>query len=923
MAAGVGLALSAASASAQQVTYYNFNTPATASPSQYSYSCAPNSASNPLFCFNYSGAYQNPSFIQDPPATGPYAAQLTYSDVSQASSMWFSVPQNVVNGFNVWFEFKMTPSPNSYSTGDGLAFVIQNALSGGSDATAGCTATGQGPTALGSGGGCIGYGGIPNSVALEFDTYNDQPYDPNDYGVGTNPDNHIALQSCGLSGSTPLANSPAHIGTGNCLISLGGPNSTSVSTLISNPQTSTATPTPVTLADGQVHQVVMVYNGPLDTPANTLSVYLDPQYNPGTLTPVAGSVPIFTGSFDITQYLNLATESGLGPAYVGFTAATGAAFEQHELMAWTFTPHTTVSQQQPLNPPGTPTTFDFGTHSYTTNFPPGTSTSDITMGVIANTITPDQFSALLGQGPAQYTGSKCQVYDDTGGKCIIYSVYCYFTDSGTPTACPAPATPPTDCADSSASDCINLTSSYNNSVQPTSPGYLQGDPLFSPVGSISTNGTTATVTCLGECAVTANQVITILDANDNPVASNVTVQTVQAVNQFTFTTSSAVNQSGGFLTSNNAQDIFISYSPQNIDGSTTGHAKTFSDFVVTSATTIGSALQVSGANNNTATVNTPEPITATVTIPATVPENGLPANLLTLLPAGSPGLTVGGTVSFFEGASTTAIAGCDSLPLTLNNSAYTATCSYTPGSTGPVTITAQYSGDAYHQSSSNSAGLTVNPASTVSISPSSIDFGTLYLGNIVTRTVKIQNVGTSSLSITGPRIAIVGGGDSKEFITLNLCPRSLPAGRSCLMTVTFIAGPFYTPQTAVLTINDSSPDSPQTVPLTATVINPRVGLSASGLNFGTHKVGTSTTAPLTITNIGATDLSITSISVTGADPLDFTAPNTCPATLTAGNSCTLMVTFTPQAKRGRSAVLVITDNARNSPQGVSLSGTGN
>ena len=42
------------------------------------------------------------------------------------------------------------------------------------------------------------------------------------------------------------------------------------------------------------------------------------------------------------------------------------------------------------------------------------------------------------------------------------------------------------------------------------------------------------------------------------------------------------------------------------------------------------------------------------------------------------------------------------------------------------------------------------------------------------------------------------------------------------MTITFIAGPFYTPQTATLTVTDSSPGSPQTVPLTATVINPRV-----------------------------------------------------------------------------------------------------
>ncbi len=1076
LTAGLALTLTAASASSQQVTYYNFNTPATANPSQYSNTCTPNSASNPLFCFNSLGSYQDPTFIQDPAGTGPYAVQLTYPQASQAASMWFSVPQNVASGFNLWFQFKMTPSSSSYATADGIAFVIQNALNGGTDAASACSGAGQGPTAIGGGGGCMGYGGIPNSVALEFDTY-DNDYDPTDI-PGSYSDNHVALQSCGLNQGTPNANSPAHIGTGNCLLSLGGPNSSTVSTLVQNPQTSTATPTPVTLADGNVHQVVMVYNGPLDTPANTLSVYLDPQFNPGTLTPVAGSVPLFTGSFDITQYMNLTSNSGFSPAYVGFTSATGSAFEQHELMAWTFTPHTTVSQQQPLNPPGTATTFDFGTHSYTPNFPPGTNTNDITMGVIANTITPAQFTSLLGLGATQYTGSQCQVYDDTGGKCIIYSAYCFYTDTGTPTACPAPATPPSDCADPSASDCITLMSSYNNSVQPTSPGYLQGDPLFSPVSSISTSGTTATVNCLGECAVTANQTVTILDANDIPVVSNITVQTVPALNQFTFTTASPVTQSGGFLTSNNAQDIFISYNEQNIDGSTTGHAKNFSDFVVTGVTMIGSQTQLSAPNNNTATVNQPEQLTANLTIPSTVAENGLPANLLQLLPTGSPGLTIGGTYSFFEGTSTTPINGCGSVAPTLNNLVWQATCSYTPTSTDPVTITAVYSGDSYHQSSSDNVVLTVNPqtvsvnvgtvpaglsftingtpyttaqspswnvgtsytlgttspqsgtagtqyvfsswsdggaiihnlpapsstvnytasfttqyllnaaagaggtvtaangyqnaqsvqslsatpsagytfsgwtgsgdianpasanttvtmngpenpvasftaASTLSISPSSIDFGTLYLGSIVTKTVTVRNLGTTALSITGPRIAIVRGGNSNEFITLNLCPRSLAAGKSCIMTVTFIAGPFYTPQTAALTVTDSSPGSPQTVPLTATVINPRVRVSAASVNFGTHKVGTSTASALTVTNIGTTDLSIANVGLTGANPLDFSAPNTCPATLPAGSSCTLHVTFTPQAKKGRSAVLVITDNAQNSPQTVSLSGTGN
>lgn len=917
LAAGTVLALFGGSASAQQVTYYNFDTPATANPLQYSYGCTPGSTSNPLFCFNFPvgptavGTTQNPIFIQDP--SPDYAVQMTHPAMSQDASMWFSVPQNVANGFNIWFEFRITPGAGAYATADGLAFVIQNALSGGVDTTAGCTATGQGPTALGSGGGCMGYGGIPNSVALEFDTYNNEPWDSADYGSDSNYANHIALQSCGLNDGAPLPNSPAHIGAGNCLLSLGGQNGAPVSTLVSNPQSSGTSPsnsTAVTLADGNLHQVVVVYNGPLDTPANTLSVYLDPQFVSGTMTPVAGSTPIFTGSFDITQYMNLTN----GLAYVGFTSGTGSAYETHEVLGWTFTPHSTVTQTQPLNPQGTPTTFNFGTHSYTVNFPSGTSTNDISMGLIANTISPAQFSSLLNVGPTQYAGSACQVYDDTGGNCIIYSAYCYVTSTGEPTTCPAPEMPPTDCSNMSATDCIDLTSAYNNSIQPTSPGYLQGDPLFSPISSISTT----TVTCLGECAVTAGQTVTVLNSSDGAVAT-VTVATTPTVNTFTFT-GPPINQTGGFLTSNNVQDIFISYSPQNIDGSTAGHATGWSDFVVTSITNTGGTLGLSGANNNTAIVGQPELLTATFNLPQPVNANGL-GNLLTLLPAGSPGLTPSGAVNFYQGTNTTATPICTS-GLTLSNAIYQATCSFTPTATGPQTITATYVNDPFHTVSSQAVVLTVNPASTANVSPASIDFGTLYLGSIVTKVVTIQNIGSTALSVSDPRIAIVKGGNSSEFITLNLCPKSLGVGKSCYMTVTFVGGPFYTPQTATLTISDSSPNSPQTIPLTATVINPRVGLSASSLSFGTHKVNSSTMTSLKITNTGATDLSLTSLSLIGADPGDFSL-GTCPTTLSSGTSCSLTVTFTPRATKTRTATLVITDNAQNSPQKVSLSGTGN
>ena len=67
--------LSISSASAQQITYYDFNTPQAATgPAQSSYACSPSSSTNPLFCFN--GSSGDPAFLSDfyPPFIDPNAS---------------------------------------------------------------------------------------------------------------------------------------------------------------------------------------------------------------------------------------------------------------------------------------------------------------------------------------------------------------------------------------------------------------------------------------------------------------------------------------------------------------------------------------------------------------------------------------------------------------------------------------------------------------------------------------------------------------------------------------------------------------------------------------------------------------------------------------------------------------------------------
>jgi hypothetical protein len=106
------------------------------------------------------------------------------------------------------------------------------------------------------------------------------------------------------------------------------------------------------------------------------------------------------------------------------------------------------------------------------------------------------------------------------------------------------------------------------------------------------------------------------------------------------------------------------------------------------------------------------------------------------------------------------------------------------------------------------------------------------------------------------------------------------------------------------------------------VPSPNLGLSSSSLNFGSQTVGT-TSAPqlVTLTNTGNSALLLRSITLTGSNPGDFAQSNNC-TNLPARSTCTVSVTFTPSTAGTRTASVSITDNAPDSPEAFSVSGTG-
>lgn len=142
--------------------------------------------------------------------------------------------------------------------------------------------------------GCnLGFGGLTNVFVIKFDNYHWQDHAPARF-------DEVAV----LTGSSPTT--PLLDGVANTIASVTNG---------------------VVFSDGQVHTAKIVY-----VPGN-LQVYLDDLENPL-----------------MTVYVNIAKAMNLdnGQAWVGFTAATGADYQQHEILSWSFAANDTVSRPSRL-----------------------------------------------------------------------------------------------------------------------------------------------------------------------------------------------------------------------------------------------------------------------------------------------------------------------------------------------------------------------------------------------------------------------------------------------------------------------------------------------------------------------------------------------------------------------------------------------
>ena len=204
------------------------------------------------------------------------------------------------------------------------------------------------------------------------------------------------------------------------------------------------------------------------------------------------------------------------------------------------------------------------------------------------------------------------------------------------------------------------------------------------------------------------------------------------------------------------------------------------------------------------------------------------------------------------------------------------------------------------------------PSFTLTANPASLS---IVQGNSGTSTITVNPLGGFTGSVMLSASGLPSG------VTAGFVPN--PTTTTSALTLTASATAATGTATVTITGTSGSLTGTTTVNLTVTAPTaPVVTLTPTSLLFGTFKVGTTSGEKrIKVANTGNATLDISNIGISG-DFAFTTSATPCGATLAAGKYCLLEVKFTPTQTGTRTGDVTLTDNAANSPQQVSLKGTG-
>ncbi|CAM9899019.1 unnamed protein product, partial [Chrysoparadoxa australica] len=207
------------------------------------------------------------TLLGDAAIAGGNTLRLTLAVEGVNGAAWHADKQFVSVDWETSFDFNLNENVGDIGGSDGFAFIIQN----------------HAATYLKGGGGTLGYEALPNSLAIEFDTFQNIE---NNLAFSDTSQSAISIQTAGTGPNFP---------TGELSIA--------------------SYDTPAIMDDAQTHHVRITYVDKI------LSVFYD---NLAT--------PVIETAIDLDGLLDL----DAGQAWLGFTAATGGGYQNHDILNWEY-----------------------------------------------------------------------------------------------------------------------------------------------------------------------------------------------------------------------------------------------------------------------------------------------------------------------------------------------------------------------------------------------------------------------------------------------------------------------------------------------------------------------------------------------------------------------------------------------------------
>src|SRR5207302_545420 len=165
--------------------------------------------------------------------------------------------------------------------------------------------------------------------------------------------------------------------------------------------------------------------------------------------------------------------------------------------------------------------------------------------------------------------------------------------------------------------------------------------------------------------------------------------------------------------------------------------------------------------------------------------------------------------------------------------------------------------------------------------------GNVLVGSTGVQNLTLTNSGGANLTIA--QASFSGAGFSISGLTF---PLTLAAGQSSTLSVQFAPTTTGSASGSVSLVSNA-PNSPSTIALSGTGVQPQLSVTPATVSFGNVLVGTTGVQNLTLTNSGSAHLTIAPALVPYTTL--FRSGLTFPLTLAAGQSSTFSVQFAPTA----------------------------